>query len=48
MGRKKESEYYSELAKKKFTQSTSENSTQAFLNAGDRVCSPFGKFSCGI
>ena len=51
MGRKRKNqrsrEYYSELAKKKFMQSTSENSTRAFLNAGDRVCSSFGKFSHG-
>jgi len=48
MGRKRKnqsSEYYSELTKKKYMYPTSENSTQAFLNARDCVCSFVGEFS---
>jgi len=33
------------LAKKKYAHPTSENSTEAFLNAGDCVCSSHGEFS---
>ena len=47
MGRKRKnernSEYYSELVKKKYTKSTSEDSTRAFVNAGERVCSSLSK-----
>ena len=47
MGRKRKSQrnsdYYSELAKKKYAKSTSEDSTRAFLNADKRVCSSLGK-----
>ena len=47
MGRKRKnqrnSEYYSELVKKKYAQSTFEDSTQAFVNAGERVCSSLSK-----
>jgi len=47
MGRKRKnqrnSEYYSELVKKKYTKSISEDSTRAFVNAGERVCSSLSK-----
>jgi len=47
MGRKRKSlrnsEYYSELAKKKYAKSTSEDSTRTFMNAGERVCSSLSK-----
>jgi len=47
MGRKRKSrrnsDYYSELAKKKYAKFTSEDSTRAFLNAGKRVCSSLSK-----
>ena len=47
MGRKRKnqrnSKYYSKLVKKKYMKSTSEDSTRAFVNAGEHVCSSLSK-----
>ena len=37
------SEYYSEVVKKKYMKSISEDSTRAFVNAGERMCSSLSK-----